>query len=173
MKKNSFREKAILPLLFTGSVFLLSSCQKKAEDVILEKVIEHSTGSDVELNTGTGKVSIESGGKKLEVTQDQATWPEDMPAVVPRFSYGTVRMATRTQTGETDGWSVTVEQVPANSIREYDALLKKAGFATTLTTVTSDEGTGGTLQATKGAVTVFIMGDGRALTLAVSQDKRQ
>jgi hypothetical protein len=82
-------------------------------------------------------------------------------------------MATRTETPDTDGWSVTIENVPANALREYDALLKKAGFETTLTTVTSDEGTGGTLQAAKGTLTVFLMGGNKALSLAVSQEKKQ
>ncbi|MBM3421812.1 MAG: hypothetical protein FJY09_00960 [Chlorobi bacterium] len=173
MIQSSVLHKGIVPLLIAGSVIFLASCQKKAEDAILEKVIEHSTGSDVELNTGSGRVSIESEGKKFEITQDKATWPDDMPSVVPRFAYGTVMMATRTATPESDGWSVTVEKVPANAFREYDALLKKAGFETTLTTVTSAEGSGGTIQATNGAVTVFLMGDGKTLSLAVSQEKKQ
>ncbi|MEE9903962.1 hypothetical protein [Chlorobium sp.] len=173
MIKSTVFHKGILPLLLAGSFVLLASCQKKAEDVILEKVIEHSTGSDVELNTGSGRVSIESEGKKFEITQDKATWPDDMPSVVPRFAYGTIMMATRTETPESDGWSVTIEKVSANALREYDALLKKAGFETTLTTVTSAEGSGGTIQATNGAVTVFLMGDNKALSLAVSQEKKQ
>ncbi|MBM3161851.1 MAG: hypothetical protein FJZ79_00615 [Chlorobi bacterium] len=173
MKEHLFPRKAAASFFLMVSVALLSSCQKKAEDVILEKVIEQSTGSDVDLNTGSGKISIETEGKKFEVTQNKATWPEDMPADVPRFASGIIRMATRTQTGDTDGWSVTIEQVPANSLREYDALLKKAGFETSLTIVTSDEGTGGTLQATKGPLTVFIMGDSKALTLAVSRENKQ
>lgn len=172
MKLASVFRTAAFLLCLVWVAGALSSCQKKVEEELMEKAIEQSTGSDVELNTGSGRVSIESDGQKIEIQQQGATWPDDMPSDVPKFAYGTLKAVTRTQTGGADAWTVTCEDVPENSIKAYEALLKSRGFETTLTIVTSDTGSGGSLQASKGPVTVFLLGDNRAVSLSVSREKK-
>jgi len=171
MKLPSVFRTAVFSLCFLAVAGGLSSCQKKIEEEIIEKAIEQSTGSDVELNTGSGKVSIESNGQKIQIQHEGASWPEDIPAEVPAFVPGTVKAVTRTQTGEADTWTIACENVPENSIKAYDALLKSKGFETTLTLVSSDNGNAGSIQASKGAVTVFLMGDKQAVSLSVSRKK--
>lgn len=170
MQRKSFFRTAVISVAVFSLAGSLSSCQKKIEDEILEKAIEQSTGNDVELNTATGKMSIESDGKKIEVQSEHASWPADMPAGIPKFSYGTVKAVTRTETSGARGWTVACENIPESSIREYDAELKQRGFETVLTLVTSDRGAGGSINATKGAVSVFLMADQGTATLAVSEE---
>lgn len=170
MQRKSFFRTAVISVAVFALAGSLSSCQKKIEDEILEKAIEQSTGNDVELNTATGKMSIESDGKKIEVQSEHASWPKDMPSGVPVFSYGTIKAVTHTEAPGAKGWTVAFENVSENSIKEYDAELKRRGFETVLTLMTSDKGSGGSINATKGAVSVFLMADQETVTLAVSEE---
>jgi len=170
MQRPSILRTASYSLSFLALAATFSSCQKKIGDEILEKAIEQSTGNNVELNTADGKMSIESDGRKIEVQSEHASWPEDMPSGVPKFPYGTLKAVTRTETSGVRGWTVACENVPENGIKTYDAMLKNRGFETVLTLVTSDKGAGGSINATKGAISVFLMADQETLTLAVSEE---
>ncbi len=172
MQPPSILRTAALSISALALAATLSSCQKKIGDEILEKAIEHSTGNNVELNTGTGKVSIESDGQKIEVQSERASWPEDVPSAVPEFAYGKVNAVTRTETADVRGWTVACENVPETSIKTYDALLKSRGFETVLTLVTSDKGAGGSINASKGSVSIFLMADEGSATVAISEEKK-
>lgn len=170
MQRPSILRTAAYSLSFLAIAATLSSCQKKIGDEILEKAIEQSTGNNVELNTADGKMSVESDGRKIEVQSEHASWPKDMPSGVPVFSYGTIKAVTHTEAPGVNGWTVAFENVSENSIKAYDAELKRRGFETVLTLMTSDKGSGGSINATKGAVSVFLMADQETVTLAVSEE---
>lgn len=120
----------------------LSSCQKKMSDVLVEKVIEQSTGKKVDVKSGGQDITIESEGKKIQIQANSSVWPSDMPAEVPNFSYGKIKAVTRSTMPEGKSWSVVFENVTGTVVKDYESKLKTSGFKTVSTTVTSDQGEG-------------------------------
>ncbi|MCX6180113.1 MAG: hypothetical protein NT163_12265 [Chlorobiales bacterium] len=141
----------------------LSSCQKKIEDVLVEKAIEQSTGKKVDIKSGGQNITIESEGKKIEIQGNSAVWPTDMPTEVPKFSYGKIKAVTRSTMPEGKSWTVVCENVMGNIVKDYESNLKSCGFKTVATIVTSDQGESGSVSGTKDKLNVaLIIGSGSA-----------
>ncbi|NTW82256.1 MAG: hypothetical protein HGB36_02675 [Chlorobiaceae bacterium] len=172
MRKQSIANIAGISLLLFGICGTLSSCQKKAGEVIMEKAIEQSTGNKVDIRSGGQNVTIESEGRKIEIQSNlSGTWPDDIPGDVPKFTYGKIKAVTRSDTPEGKSWSVVCENVPGNIIKNYETALKSSGFKTILTTVTSDEGEGGTVTGEKDKLNVALMtGNGNASLSVVKEN---
>ncbi|NMW22325.1 MAG: hypothetical protein HKK67_11980 [Chlorobiaceae bacterium] len=158
----------LLPLFaLTGT---LSSCQKKIEDVLVDKVIEQSTGKKVDFKSGSESITIESEGKKIEIQGKGREWPNDMPADVPKFSYGQVKAVTRATMPEGKSWTVVCDNVPGNIIKDYEGKLKNKGFKTVATIVTSDNGEGGSVSATKEKLNVTLITGSGSTSISVVQE---
>lgn len=148
----------------------LSSCQKKMSDVLVEKVIEQSTGKKVDVKSGGQDITIESEGKKIQIQANSSVWPSDMPAEVPNFSYGKIKAVTRSTMPEGKSWSVVFENVTGTVVKDYESKLKTSGFKTVSTTVTYDQGEGGTVSGTKEKLNVtLIVGSGSASLTVVKE----
>lgn len=160
--QSNIRSIAIFIAIFSMSA-ILSSCQKKISDMVAEKVIEQSTGKKVDIKSGGQNITIESEGKKIEFQGNSGVWPADMPADVPKFSYGKIKAVTRAQMPEGQSWTVVCESVPGNIVKDYEGKLKSSGFKTVSTILTSDNTEGGSVSGTKEKLNVTIItGNGTA-----------
>ncbi|NTV05597.1 MAG: hypothetical protein HGA59_03700 [Chlorobiaceae bacterium] len=147
-----------------------SSCQKKIEEVIVEKAFEQSTGKKVDIKAGGKNITVESDGQKIQIQGNSGVWPADIPADVPMFSYGTIKGVTRFESREGKSWSVVCENVSGNIVKNYESKLKKNGFETVSTIVTSDKGEEGSVSGTKEKMNVMLMiGNGSASLSVVKE----
>ena len=145
---SKVRSAGILLALLAVSA-TITSCQKKIEDVLVEKAIEQSTGKKVAVNSGGNNITIQSEGQKIEIQGNNGVWPADMPADVPKFSWGKIKAVTRAETPEGKNWSVVCENVSGNIVKEFESQLKSNGFKNISTIVTSGESSGGLFQEKK------------------------
>ncbi len=164
MRERSILRLAGVSLAIIGACCTLSSCQKKAGDVLLEKAIEQSTGNKVDISSGGQNITIQSEGQKIQIQgSESGVWPGDMPGEVPKFAYGQIKAVTRSDMPDGKSWSVVCENVPGNIIKSYEAQLKSSGFQTVSTIITSNEGEGGSLSGEKDKLkVVLITGNGSA-----------
>ena len=148
----------------------LSSCQKKMEDVLVEKAIEQSTGKKVDINSNGNNLTIQSEGQKIEIQGNNGVWPTDMPADVPKFSWGKIKAVTRSETPEARNWNVVFESVAGNIVNEFESQLKSKGFQNISTVVTSGEGVGGVVSAEKEKLKVVLMTGNGTASLSVVKE---
>jgi hypothetical protein len=147
-----------------------SACQKKIEDVLVEKSIEQSTGQKVDINSGGQNITIQSDGQKIEIQGNSGVWPADMPADVPKFTWGQIKAVTRSETPEGKSWSVVCENVPGNIVKDFESQLKSKGFQNISTVVTSGESEGGVVSGEKEKLkVVFMTGNGSASLSVVKE----
>jgi hypothetical protein len=165
--KIRFAGVMLATLAISGTI---SSCQKKIEDVILEKTIEHSTGKKVDINSGGQNITIQSEGQKIEIQGNGGVWPADMPADVPKFSWGQIKAVTRSETPEGKSWSVVCEKVTGNIVKEFESQLKSKGFKNISTIVTSGEGEGGVVSGEKEKLKVVLMTGNGSASLSVVKE---
>ena len=148
----------------------LSSCQKKIEEVLVEKAIEQSTGNKVDINSNGNNITIQSQGQKIEFQGNSGVWPADMPADVPRFSWGKIGVVTRSETPEGKSWNVVFEKVQGNIVKDVESRLKSNGFQKVSTIVTSGDGEGGVVSAEKEKLKVVLMTGNGTASLSVVQE---
>ncbi len=148
----------------------LSSCQKKMEEVLVEKAIEQSTGKKVDINSAGNNITIQSEGQKIEIQGNSGVWPTDMPADVPKFSWGKIAAVTRAETPEGKNWSIVYENVSGNMAKEFESLLKSNGFKNVTTIINSGEGLGGVVSAEKEKLKVVLMTGNGTASLSVVKE---
>ena len=166
---SKVRSAGILLALLAVSA-TITSCQKKIEDVLVEKAIEQSTGKKVAVNSGGNNITIQSEGQKIEIQGNNGVWPADMPADVPKFSWGKITAVTRAETPEGKNWSVVYENVSGNMAKEFESQLKSNGFKNVTTIVTSGDGAGGVVSAEKEKLKVVLMTGNGTASLSVVQE---
>ena len=113
--------------LSVGGYLISQTLTKKANEGVIEKMIESGTG---------GKVNIDSKNKDVTIKTDEGTikagenvsWPNDMPSDIPKFTAGKLTMATKINTNP-KGWSILVSDVENSNFIDYQAKLKAAGWA--------------------------------------------
>jgi hypothetical protein len=148
----------------------LSSCQKKIEEVLVEKAIEQSTGKRVDINSSGNNITIQSDGEKVEIQGSRGVWPADMPADVPNFSMGKIKAVTSSETAEGKSWNVVFESVPGNMVKEFESQLKSKGFQNISTIITSGDGVGGLVSAEKEKLKVVLMTGNGTASLSVVKE---
>ncbi|MBK9013798.1 MAG: hypothetical protein IPM82_06765 [Saprospiraceae bacterium] len=163
MKKLS-KSMLALTCIALLACFTMLSCKSRSEkqgEQLMEETIEKSTGEDVDVDAQGQKLTIETEQGKAEIAYAGEKWPDDAPADVPEFKFGTIKGSTKSDTPEGNAWTIAFENVPADVLDKYEAELKKAGFKTTKIKVNDDQGT---VMAEKGNlnVTAFV-GDGKAV----------
>ncbi len=144
----------ILAVLLALSL-IMGGCGKVAEKAI-EKTIESESGGKVDMNLkeGTTEITTDQGSIKIGATYD---WPAAIPSDVPEFKYGTVTgvMESATETGTS--YTVTFEEIAADSFEKYRSDLEDNGWTMQYT---QQMGTGWSLNAIKDNNSVSaVMGD--------------
>lgn len=120
-------------LLLISSAAVFFSCKsshEKQKEKMAEEALENASGGKTDVDIDGDKVKIEGENYKAEVNVKGSTWPENMPAEVPRFDFGTIEHTTASTTDGTQNWGVFYKGVVPGSLEKYDVLLKKNGFKT-------------------------------------------
>lgn len=116
----------VLVLLGIGSVLVSRFVFRKAGESFIEKLIEHGTGSNVDIDTKDGSASIKTSDGSTTVG-NSAQWPSDMPSDVPKFSAGKITMSTKVST-DPKSWSLLISEVKASDVASYKSALKAKGW---------------------------------------------
>ena len=153
---------AAICCMFLLTTFSLVSCKQSAEksaEKVMENTLERSTGEKTDIDIDDNKVTFENDNVKAVIITDAKVWPEDAPAEVPKFAWGTITNTTTTDMGESKNWGVHLKDVPTEALNKYNAELKKAGFETSKFTMNK----GGNVTGQKGRLIVTVnMGEGNA-----------
>ncbi|NTW46975.1 MAG: hypothetical protein HGB16_02430 [Chlorobaculum sp.] len=120
-------------------------------------------------DTSENSVTIESGRGSFEIIDAAKPWPDDAPADVPRYSFGTIRKIIRTETPEGSSWDMAIDRLPEHALRDYEVALKAKGFETTSMIVAEPEGDRGSVTGIKGPFTVVLIGSGGSMSLSIIQ----
>jgi len=144
---------AALAVLILGLVVLpaCKSPEKRAEEMA-ENAIEKATGgkASVDLEGGSVKVKTEGGEMSWGET---ATWPDDLSADVPKFTYGKITGVVRATEGNTKHWTLALGEVEANGLTSYVDTLKSQGWSIVVDARTAE---GGTVVAEKGKLNLTV-----------------
>lgn len=105
---------------------------------LLNKVAEQTTESLIEGATG-GKVDIDSEGEDFSIETEDGSysmtgkdeWPEDMPSSVPKFTYGSIEISSKSSSGDSASWSVSFTDVKSGAYDSYTSELEKSGWSET------------------------------------------
>lgn len=153
----------VLVVLGVGGYFVQRFVVRKASEKLTETLVGGVTG---------GKVDVSSNGEGFKYSGDQgslevgpsAKWPTDMPANVPKFTYGTVTASSKTP----EGWSVIFEKVTTDAQTKYLADLTGKGWTQDGEAI--DMGATKITQVTDGKNTLTVLYDassgGASLTVA-------
>lgn len=116
---------------------------------------------------GSGKIEFQGGQIELGKT---ATWPTDMPSDVPEFTYGKVKMVTKSEVENKKGWNILLEEVTADAPEKYKADLKNSGWSIKATTTVSDQG--GSIMAEQDKLQLFIFIDSEKHTASIGVNEK-
>jgi len=114
----------VLLALGVGGYFISRYVAQKAAEKLTEGFLGAATGGNVNVTNGGEGVNFSNEEGSLSVGQS-AQWPSDMPASVPKFTYGTPIMSTKVAEGS---WSVLFEKVTADAQTKYTADLNAKGW---------------------------------------------
>jgi hypothetical protein len=116
MKKFATVLITVLSTVFLGGCFLTD---KIAEEVT-EKAIENETGSDVELDTEDGGVSVETDEGEMNIGS-KANIPDNFPSDIPLIDYSEI-LNSAVYTDDEDG--TTTYQVMITSEENFEDTLE-------------------------------------------------
>lgn len=133
----------LICLLVTMAMALslvMTGCGKASEKVAekaSEKAIEDATG---------GKAKVDLNKDKIEVKTDEGTykagstyeWPSQIPADVPKFSYGKIITVTESSTVQGNSVFVGINEVKDDAYDKYKSALESAGWKINLTNRSND-----------------------------------
>lgn len=134
---------------------------------IVHKAIQKESITDKHLDKQDGK--IEFNGGKIEVGK-AAEWPADMPSDVPKFTYGKVKMVTKSEVENKKAWNVILEDISADAAEKYKEDLKNSGWGIKATTTVS--GQGGSIMAEQDKLQLFIMIDSDKHTASIGVNEK-
>jgi len=109
-----------------GARLVSNYLARKAGDKIASSLLSGATGGNVDVSSGGNGVNITGNGETLQAG-DQAKWPSDMPAVVPKFTYGTISASVKTTTNG-NAWSVIYDKVTDGALDKYKNELTAKGW---------------------------------------------
>lgn len=172
MKSNLIIAAVCLAVAGLSVPVLISSCKnagQKASDEAIEKTVENATGKDVEVNTGNETMEIEMNGGKVKYDGNIKSWPDDIPAEVPEFTYGKIDGATISDVDNKIAYTFKIPDLSIDALKAYDKDLKAKGFESVLMLI-GDKG--GTITAEKDGLSVALMGGDGNGSLSVQIPKK-
>lgn len=168
---KSFRIITWAGLLLAAGLAAFSACKResdKAAESVTEAVLESATGKDVDVEKEGEKITIETEGTKSVIDESARSWPDDLPAGVPRIE-GDIQIirVTQTDSPELKAWSVYFEKLGKGILDDYNKELKSAGFKTMIIKM----GEGGSVTGEKGNVVVTLASGDEVNVLNVHERK--
>jgi len=172
MKTNLIITAVCLAVAGLTVPILISSCKntgQKASDEAIEKTVENATGKDAEVNTSNETMEIEMNGGKVKYDGNIKSWPDDIPAEVPEFTYGKIDGATISDVDNKIAYTFKIPDLSIDALKAYDKDLKAKGFESVLMLI-GDKG--GTITAEKDGLSVALMGGDGNGSLSVQIPKK-
>ena len=117
----------IVIALAAGGYFVRNYLAEKAGEKIAEGLIESSTGGKVDVDANGNSVTFKDDNGTTQVG-DKTVWPSTMPSIVPEFTAGKLTMASKTDTVDYKGWSVTASDTTQAEFDAYRAKLVSGGW---------------------------------------------
>ncbi|HNX90162.1 MAG TPA: hypothetical protein PKH58_13885 [Paludibacteraceae bacterium] len=151
---------------------LISSCKntgQKASDEAIEKTVENATGKDVEVNSNNETMEISTNDGKVKYDGNIKSWPDDIPAEVPEFTYCKIDGATISDVDNKIAYTFKIMDLNIDALKAYDKDLKAKGFESILMLIGEK---GGTITAEKDGLSVALMGGDGNGTLSVQIPKK-
>ncbi|HOW30357.1 MAG TPA: hypothetical protein PLP88_02220 [Bacteroidales bacterium] len=140
------------------AAFQFTSCKSHKENTAadtLENAIEQASGEDADVNMNEGNTEITMNNATVKYDGDIKSWPAAIPAQIPKFEYCKIEGATITSADGFTTYNLKLKGLTPEQIKSYDKDLKSKGFESNLVLV-GDKG--GTVTATKGDISIALMG---------------
>ncbi|MBU0597407.1 hypothetical protein KKF61_00235 [Patescibacteria group bacterium] len=143
-------------LLLIGVAAFTSGCGEKAAEKTAEKIIETSTGGQVDVDIDDDSVSINTNSGSMSTSDEGVSLPDGFPSDVYVVDGTIVTAITNT---ESDGYSLSIvtNKSVAETKEEYEADLEAEGWTITMTLNILD---GASIAAEK---------DDRSVSVSISQ----
>ena len=180
MKKVTFIPLATVLLVLVSVSMMTSSCisrQEKNAEERIEQRVRDATGEKVDIDIENGEITIKTDDGEMTIkTEDDMvtiktedgeisttdnidTWPEDIPADIPEFTYGDIIVISLKQMDGGHGWSIIFENVAGDALDKYEKKLEEKGFE--VLSVSFPQG--GSITAERDKTNVAVMaGEGNA-----------
>lgn len=168
MKKLSIRRIWIVALAFAIPLFLLQCkrASEKSAEKTAESIIETATGQKADVDQDGEKLTVKTEEGEVRYDASEKTWPADMPAEVPKINGLKITATAKSESLESESWTVYLEGANAGILDAYDAELKKAGFKTAIFKLDDS----GSVSGEKGKLTVScISGEGNTILSVVKR----
>jgi hypothetical protein len=169
--KNPNNPYLKLIMLIILAVFSFSACKNNAKDNaedMIENAYENETGQKMDVNLGDQSTTIRTDAGTTQYSSEIKSWPKDIPSDVPEFTFGKQNGGLTTDQNDGFGWTLNYINVPKEAVREYEELLKAAGFQTNVVIVNDQ---GGSVMANKGKISVTFMGGEEGGVLSIFKEK--
>ncbi len=146
-----------LVVLTLATIFI--SCKKSAERT-QETIMEKAIGENANVSLDDQKIAVETEEGTFTSDASVKIWPKEIPNEVPEFKFGKIANLSIQDMEESKNWTLVYEEVPANALNDYKAILKDKGFKISSVSV---PGAGGQVSGEKDNLFVAVMeGDAMA-----------
>jgi hypothetical protein len=120
----------MIVLIIVGVIIVLGVGGCVAAGFIAKKaaqgIISGATGGAVKITGDNGSLKFSNGDATIN-SGDAAKWPSDMPAGVPKPTFGNITMSSKITSD--NAWNVVLEKVTADNFASYKQTLVGAGWA--------------------------------------------
>lgn len=157
----------LLSLVALALLTMFNSCKKSAEKTS-ESIIEKSMGGDASVDLDDEKIVIETEEGTFTSDATVRSWPKEIPNEVPEFSFGKMANLATQNLEESTNWTFVFEEVPANALNDYKAILKDNGFKVSSVSIA---GAGGQVTGEKDNIIVAVMAGDEMATVSVGIEK--
>ena len=168
---TSTKSRQVLFLALTLVVLVLTtmfcSCKKSAEKT-QEKIMETAIGENTNVDLDDQKIVIETDEGSFTSDATVKTWPKGIPDEVPEFKFGKIANLSTQNMEESINWTLVFEEVPANALNDYKAMLKEKGFKISSVSV---PGAGGQVTGEKDNLFVAVMAGEDMASVSVGIEK--
>lgn len=165
------RKTFSISVMIAFASYFTVSCQSAADKVaekVAEEVIESQTGSNVDIHSQDGEMTIETAEGSVKISTKDAVWPQDIPAGIDQLSGGEIVSVNVSESPVGKSWNVTYNGADSKAVEAYEVKLKANGFQTSKFVM----GDGATVSGEKDGLVVAIMYSEGTAVLSVSETKQ-
>lgn len=155
MKKNTI---IIIVVAVVAVIFFLVVAIAGIGFILAHRMQQRAGITDMHIDKQGGRIefkgSDKTGGQVQMEVGKTAKWPEEIPSEVPEFTYGKLNVVSTTNVKDKKTWTLIYESSAAGALEKYKQDLTNKGWSIQNT---MQMGEGGSIQAEKDKLQVFIM----------------
>jgi hypothetical protein len=155
-------------LAFAGFGVSCQSASEKIAEKVVEQAIEGQTGTDVDIHSKDGEMTIETAEGSVKISTKDAVWPKDMPAGVDPLAGAEIVSVNVSESPVGKAWSVTYTGADIKAVEAYETKLKGQGYQTSKFVM----GEGATIGGEKDGLVVSVMFSEGTAVLTVAESKQ-